>query len=75
MFGLSDPFEFQVKLPLPGPQTSESRCEHDLVSGLGWACTEMLRDLGKVPTAAGSMVQESCRVYSWMVVFQKLKQK
>ena len=43
------------------PRTSESRSEHYLVSGpvLG---TEMLGDLGKVPTAVGPVVQESCRV-------------
>lgn len=43
------------------PWTSESMCEHCLVSGpvLG---TEMLGDLGKVPTTVGSVVQESCRV-------------
>ena len=62
--GPSDSFEFQVKLhapPPPPPPDLRIQCEHDLVSGpvLG---AEILRDLGKVPTAAGSVVQESCRV-------------
>ena len=47
--------------PPPPPPDLRIQCEHDLVSGpvLG---AEILRDLGKVPTAAGSVVQESGRV-------------